>query len=165
MPWSVFAAALLAAFVLQTTVIRLLGVSSLDLLCVLALLCGLLAPTADARIAGWIIGLVQDLGSAQGLGPHAFALGLTAWLLTRLRAWLSVRPVGVRLLACLLAAWPGQFLLLLHAHTLRAGGPLELGSWMLSATMTATWSAVAAVLLTTLPWLAIRKRRRSRPAG
>ena len=107
MVWSGFAIALLLAYLLQTGVVALLGVPFVDAFLVLALLCGLVAPTHDARIAAWIAGLVQDLGSADALGIHAFTLGLTGLLLTRLRGVGNVGVWWVRGLAAFLAAWPG----------------------------------------------------------
>jgi rod shape-determining protein MreD len=127
-----------------------------------AVLCGLLAPTWDARIAAWIAGLVYDLGSADVLGIHAFTLGLTAFLLTQLREVGNVGVWWVRLLAAFLAAWPGQFVYLLHLHYWAGHGSASLWSLIAAAALTALVVAVLATAISFLPRLLQRRRRRSR---
>lgn len=163
MPWGAFAIALVLTYLVQTGVLALFGFRHFDAFLVLALLCGLRAPTYDARIAAWIVGLGQDLGSVDTLGIHAFTLGLTGLLLTYLRRVLNVSVWWVRALAALLAAWPGQVIYQMHLHYYGpAHADVSLGSLLLSATLTALVAAVLAMLIDTLPWV-MRRRRRLRP--
>lgn len=162
MAWGGFAIALLLTYLVQTGVTALLPVPGVDLFLVLALLCGLLAPTHDARIAAWVVGFAQDLGSVDALGIHAFTLGLSAWLLTYLREIINVRAWWVRALAALLAAWPGQLTYLLHVHYWAGSGDASLGGLLAAATLTAAVAAALAMLINALPGV-VRRRRRFRP--
>jgi len=162
MAWGGFIIALLLAFVLQTGVAAPLSVPHFDAFLVLALLCGLLCPTPDARIAGWIVGLVQDLSSADALGIHAFTLGLTVLLLTRIRELGNVSVWWVRAPAALLAAWPPQFIYLLHLRYWAGHTDESFGGLVLSAALTALVAAVLAMLINALPGMMQRKRRRFR---
>jgi len=160
MAWGAFVIALLLAYVLQTGVAGLLAVPHFDAFLVLALLCGLLAPTYDARLAAWITGLAQDLGSADVLGVHAFTLGLTGLLLTWLREVGNVSVWWVRVLAAFLAAWPGQLLALLHLYYWWPGhGSASLWSVIATATLTSLVAAVLAMLISALPRVTRRPRR------
>lgn len=160
MAWGAFAIALLMAYLVQTGVAVLLAVPHFDAFLVLALLCGLLAPTHEARLAGWITGLAQDLGSADALGIHAFTLGLTGLLLTLLREVGNVRVWWVRGLAALLAAWPGQLIYLVHLHYWAGYGFASLGSLVLTALLTSLVAAVLAMLINALPRVIYRRRQR-----
>lgn len=109
--WGALVIALVAVCVLQTAVVAPAAAwvaRSVDLFLVLALLCGLLAPPRDAPIAGWIIGLAQDLCSLDALGSHAIALAAGAWAMVYLREWLRADYFPVRVLLCLLAAVPAM---------------------------------------------------------
>ena len=163
MAWRAFWIALLLAYLVQTGVAALLAVPEFDAFLVLALLCGLLAPTYDARIAAWIVGFAQDLGGADALGIHAFTLGLSGLLLTHLREVLNVRVWWVRGLAVFLAAWPGQIIYLMHLHYWAGHAAVSLWSLIVSATLTALFAAVLVTLMSTLPWAIQRRRRRFRP--
>ncbi len=113
MRWGAFVIALVAACVLQTAVIAPAApwlARSLDLFLVLALLCGLLAPPRAAPVAGWIVGLAQDLCSLDALGSHAIALAAAAWAMIYLRDWLRADYFPVRVLLCFLAAVPALIL-------------------------------------------------------
>ncbi len=157
MPWAAFGVSLFVALLLQTTLVpRVL--ESLDLFLVLALLCSLLTPAGDARIAGWVAGLVQDLAAGGGLGPHAFSLGFCVWVATVLREWIPIRPYGSRLLVSVVAAWLAQLVLWSYV-ALRFE---SIGWWSVigNATSVALWSAILAVLLTALPGLRVRRRPR-----
>jgi cell shape-determining protein MreD len=162
MVWSGFAIALLLAYLFQTGVVALLGAPYVDAFLVLALLCGLLAPTHDARIAGWIAGLAQDLGSADALGIHAFTLGLTALLLTHLREVGNVGVWWVRGPVAFLAAWPGQLIYLLHLHYWAGQGSASLWQLVGNAALTALVAAALAMVINALPWMLRRRRRRYR---
>jgi cell shape-determining protein MreD len=163
MAWGAFAIALVLAYLVQTGVAALIPLPSFDPFLVLALLVGLLAPTYDARIAAWIAGFVQDLGSADALGIHAFTLGLTGLLLTHLREIVNVRVWWVRGLAALVAAWPGQLIYLLHLNYWAGVGAVSLGDVVVSATWTALLAAALATIIHALPWLVGRRRRGTRP--
>ncbi|MFQ5805204.1 MAG: hypothetical protein ACE5I3_02000 [Phycisphaerae bacterium] len=162
MAWGGFAIALLLAYLLQTGVVALLGVRFFDAFLVLALLCGLLAPTHDGRVAAWIVGLAQDLGGADALGIHAFTLGLSGLLLTRLREVGNVSIWWVRGLAAFLAAWPGQVIYLLHLHYWAGPGSVSFWNLVGTATLTSLLAAVLAMLINALPWVMRRRRRRYR---
>jgi cell shape-determining protein MreD len=131
-----------------------------DLFLALALAYGLTAPVHDARIGAWIIGFVQDLGAADALGIHAFALGLTGLLLTSLRAMVNLDLWWVRLLVAIPAAWAGAALYLLHLH-LWSNAPFA--SWwtlLASSAWTAFVAALAAAIVTAYPQMITGRRRR-----
>lgn len=167
MPWLSFALALLATFVLQLSVVHALGLRSLDLFLVLTLLLGLFAPVHEARIAGWIAGLVQSLQSDVRFGVEPFALGLTAFALTGLRGLVNTEVWWARLLVVFIAAVPGQLFTVLVDWVLdvdprnRAGFFAVLGA--------ALWVALLASLCAALVSAAVRlwrpRRGAFRPSG
>lgn len=164
MPWGAFTLALVVVYVLQTAAVRLLDLPAVDLLLAFALFCGLAAGTHDARLAGWLVGFAQDLGSGGPLGPHAVALGVTCWILTALRAAVNLHLWWARLLGAFFAALAGQLLLLVHERWWQG---LNEGSVWTAALMLFAYSFVAALLaagLTQLPiFLAWDRRRRHYP--
>jgi cell shape-determining protein MreD len=162
MAWGGFAVALILAYLVQTGLAAVVNLAWFDAFLLVALLCGLLAPVHDARIAAWITGLVYDLGSADVLGIHACTLGLTALLLTRLREVGNIGVWWVRLLAGFLAAWPGQLVYLLHLHYWAGHGAASLGGLIAHAALTGLVAAVIATALSFLPRLFQRRRRRRR---
>jgi len=160
MAWGLFALTLLVVYVLQTAVVGLFDLPWVDLFLVLALAYGLTVPLHDARIGAWIIGFVQDLGAADALGIHAFALGLTGLLVTALRAMVNLNLWWVRLLVAFLAAWAGVMLYRLHLH-FWANAPFE--SWwalLASSAWTAFVAALAAAIITAYPRIITGRRRR-----
>ena len=154
----------LAAYVVQVGIAPFAGLHRLDVFLTAALLVGLLMPVHEARLAGWIVGLVQDLASSDPLGIHAFTLGLTVLLLTWLRDLLNTRVWWARWLACLAAAVPGQVLYLLHLYYYAGRGGQPLTALLGEAAALAGVSAALATALTALPGLVLRRRRR-RPLG
>lgn len=162
MPWGWFSIALLVTYVLQTAAVPYVGVTALDLLLVLALLCGLVAPAQEARLAAWITGFVQDIGTAPGspLGLHALAFGLAVLGLTYLREWVNRHVWWVRWLIAFLVAWPTQFLVHLHTRFLQ-GADLPWSRMVLEALVTALLAALLAALLVALPTALGRRRRHS----
>jgi rod shape-determining protein MreD len=106
MPWGLFSVALLVVYLLQTAVLPHVAPPWCDLFVAFALLCGLGGPTTDARLAAWIIGLVQDAGGTGPLGIHALGLGLAVVVVTRLRELLNRELWWVRWLLGFLGAWP-----------------------------------------------------------
>ena len=164
MSWVGLLAAVIVTLLMQTTVCRMgdLPLVDLDLMLVLALVYGLLAPVNDARLAGWIIGLATDLMTEGPIGIYALALGLTALLVTLLRETMNRRLWWVRLLIGLLAAVPGQLLVLLHLRFIQGA---QVGAWwemLWSAVILSAAAALLAALITSLPRLAPRHRTTSR---
>lgn len=164
MPWGAFWIVLLVTFVLQSALIRVLGLESLDLLLAFALFCGLTGTLHDARLAGWLIGLAQDMGSGGPVGVHAVGLGLSGLLLTSLRQFANMQVWWARLIVALLAALPGQFFVALHE---RYWQQAIAGSWwsmLTSVVFISTLAALVAGLLTQLPlFLGWDRRRRHYP--
>ena len=169
MSWAGLAAAVVVAVLLQTTVCQMgdLPLIDVDLLLTLALVYGLVASADQARIAGWIIGFAYDLTSEGPLGIHAFALGLTALLLTLMRTGVNRNLWRVRLLVCCAAALPGQLLVPLHLRFVQGGNMGSLWQIGLSAVMVSVTAAVLAALITGFPPLSQRQRpvRRSWVGG
>ncbi|MCG3129263.1 MAG: hypothetical protein CHACPFDD_04184 [Phycisphaerae bacterium] len=100
MRWGIFVAMIVVVAVVQTALIaRLRVLSALDLFLLTALLWGFLSPPREAPIAGWLIGLAQDMCSSDPVGTRAVALGLAAWLVT----WLCARTNG--------SAWSAQLVI------------------------------------------------------
>ncbi len=153
-----FTIALLVTYLLQTAVVPLVGLPDLDLLLVLALVCGLAAPVQEARLAGWITGFVQDVGSASPVGLHALALGLAVLGLTYLREWVNRHVWWARWLIGFVVAWPAQFLVQLHLRFLQ-GADRPWSRMVLEALVTALIAALLAALLVALPSMFGRRRR------
>ena len=89
MRWFNFILLLFVTLVLQLGVGRLFGVGPQqvmpDLLLLLAVVFAFRGPADQALIACWILGAVKDLSSQAPLGSYAFAFGLMAWAIVRLR--------------------------------------------------------------------------------
>ncbi len=128
MRWGLFAVALLVTFIVQTTVLRSLGGSPCDLLLTLALVSGLIAPPREARLAAWLTGLAQDMGTGgfrSPLGLYALSLGLAGWLLTHLREQVNRHLWWARWVIAFAAAVPSQILVRVHLRFLQG----EVLSW------------------------------------
>ena len=164
MSWVGLLAAVIVTLLMQTTVCRMgdLPLIALDLMLVLALVYGLLAPVHDARLAGWIIGLATDLMTDGPIGIYALALGLTALLATQLRETMNRRLWWVRLLIGLLAAVPGQVLVVLHLRFIQGAQGGAWGEMLWSAVVLSAAAALVAALITSLPQLVPRHRTTSR---
>ncbi|WP_320046854.1 hypothetical protein [uncultured Ilyobacter sp.] len=160
MAWGGFAIALFFTYLLQVGVVSILDFPAVDLFLAFALLCSLFAPTHDARIAAFLIGLAQDLGSADALGIHAFTLGLTAVLLTYIRELGNMHVWWVRGLAAVLAAWPGQLLYLLHLYYWAGTGVISIRGAVYAAGVTAIVVAVLIMFVPSLPGVIHRGSRR-----
>ena len=87
MRWSSFAILAVVALVLQTSAIPKMEIQSVrpDLMFILAVHYALWGPWPDAAIAAWVLGLVAGTQSADRSGVHAFAFGLAAWAMMRMR--------------------------------------------------------------------------------
>jgi len=159
MSWGRFAIALGLVYVFQIGAASLLGWSHLDPFLIMAVIYGLTAPRHDARIAAWLAGLAQDLGSADALGVHAFTLGLTGLFVTKLREVGNVNVWWVRGLIMLAAAWPGQALYLFHLHYWSGAGAASFSALLFKATIVSAIAAAAALVVTALPSFGRRPRR------
>lgn len=166
MRWGVYLLLLLLAWVLQSTLLPLLGVRWLDLLLVLALVYGLAAPVADARLAAWFTGLAQDLASSGPLGLHAFVLGLAVLGLTYVREWVNHNLWWARWLVAFSVAWPAQLVLCLHQRFLQDApeSALTWGRIISDALLVSVVAALLAAAILGLPMLVGRRRHRRRPA-
>jgi rod shape-determining protein MreD len=162
MPWGLYTVALLLVYLAQSAVLPHFAPQWLDLFLAFALVCGLTAPVADARLAAWIAGLAQDIGGDGPLGIHALALGLAAWLLTCVRELANRELWWVRWLAGFITAAPAQLVLQVHARYYQGAAiswPGMIGYSLLSA-LAASLLAAAVVRLPTL-----LRRRRAYSAG
>lgn len=152
MRWGVFTVVLLAVCVVQPGFLASLPIplfGGLDLFLALALVCGFLAPTREAPLAGWIVGLAMDLCGSGALGARAVALGLAALAISRLREWLNGNLWWVQILICVVvgtaAAFVSGVLNAVHERLWYAASPALAGE--LAAGMRAT---IPAALLATL---------------
>lgn len=164
MRWGALALILLATLIAQKSVVWIAGATVVDLFLALALLCGLCGPTLDARIAGWVIGLTQDLGSsADAIGSNALALGACVLVLTWVRDAAQTRVWWGRLAAAFVAAWPAQvFVALYDAYWLGHGGASLLGLVGRAALVSAIAAGIAVMLIAAQPLLVSRRGRGSR---
>lgn len=161
MPWGALSILIVITLVLQTSVVRLLGLESVDLFLALALFLGLTAAVYDARLAAWGIGFVQDLASGGPIGLHAFALGATVWLLTALRGVVNLQAWWARWLVGALSAFPLQIFLVAYMYY-TLGTRFALFWTIFSISITALLAALLATLLTQLPLFLEWDRRRRR---
>jgi rod shape-determining protein MreD len=160
MRWTAFTIALVSVYLAQVGILWRFGVGWLDLFLAYALLVALIAPTAEARLAGWIVGLAQDLGSTGPIGIHALSLGLAAFLLTRVRELLNVQVWWPRGLALWLAGLPAAALAVVHRNAWSATGEWNIFSAIGSGVTTSLAAALLVLLLTTLPALTLRRRQK-----
>lgn len=158
MIWSGFALALLIVFVLQAGAASLLGLTSLDLFLALALVCSMMAPSHEARLAAWFTGLAQDLGSSDPLGIHAFILGLTAVLLTQLREVGNLAVWWVRGAIAFLAACPGQLLYRAYLRYWAGYGDDSFFNLLIASITASALAAVLALAVTFLPYYSRRRQ-------
>ena len=105
MRWFVFAVIVLVTLVLQIGVGRIFGLGPQklmpDLLLILAIIMAFRARIDNALIACWILGLLKDLTSQAVLGSYAFAFGMIALIIVRLRDMFY----GDRLLPAMVSAF------------------------------------------------------------
>src|SRR5262249_48444969 len=108
MRWGPFWLALLLVAAAQTTFVYIFDWRWLHLPLALALLCGLNAPTHDARIAAWLAGFAQELCTESStLGLFAFSFGFGVLLLTYLRDRLNPGAWWMRWLLAAIGGWAG----------------------------------------------------------
>ncbi|MBI5864335.1 MAG: hypothetical protein HZB38_07495 [Planctomycetes bacterium] len=162
MNWGTFAAALVVTLVAQKSLVWTFGWSAVDLLLVLALLCGLNAPAADARIAGWLCGFAQDLaGQPEAIGVQSLSLGLTVMLLVWMREAAPARVWWLRPLPCLVAAWIGQIVYLLLLKFGLGVGFLTAWNVLSNSFLIAAIATLLALVGMTVPAAMRRNRRRT----
>ncbi|MBL8879225.1 MAG: hypothetical protein JNG88_08905 [Phycisphaerales bacterium] len=161
MPWGAFSIIAVITLVLQTTVVRLLGIEGVDLFLALALFLGLTASTSDARLAAWCAGFVQDLAGGGPIGLHALALGTSVWLLTTLRDVVNLQVWWARWVVGALGALPAQVLVVAYLHY-GLGTRLSVVWTALSIVVTSLLAGLLATLLTQLPIFLEWDRRRRR---
>ncbi len=159
MRWGWFALALLATFIVQASFAPLLP-AGLDLFAAFALACAWLLPVEEACLAGWIAGFIQDVGSMQPLGLHAFALGLTAWGLTRIRDLVNRELWWVRWFSGFVVLFPLQ--MLVTARVLW-GARVPWWTFVTEPFTTALLAAFVAALLMLIPAALARRPRFSAP--
>jgi hypothetical protein len=158
---------LLVVFLLQKSLVWTLGwdLRSVDLFLALALICGLSAPAADARLAAWVCGLARDLAGAPAeLGLHSLTLGLTGLILVWMRDSGGGAVWWTRLVCCVLAAWAGRFVYSLLAAMVAGTGSATAWTHIAESFWIAPVSSVLALLGMTLPSLFFGRRRRYRAA-
>lgn len=159
MRWGPFWLTLLLVVVLQTSVIYALDWRWMHLLLALALLCGLNAPTHDARIAGWIAGFVQDLlTESSTLGLHALAYGSAILLLTYMRDRLNPSVWWIRWLLAGITAWAALLVVDVGMRWWLLNPPSGPSIWS-GGLRDALIAALLAVACTELPWFLPRGRR------
>lgn len=162
MPWGPLLLAIFAVYVLQTAVLWTFGLAWFDPFLALTLLFGLLWAAPEARLAGWITGLAQDLGSQDALGIHAVTLGLTALLATQLRRFLNPNVWWARFLILFLAAWPPQVVYFAHLHYWSGAGVLPISALIRQSGWLSLATVLVALLALALPWVTAWRRRRRR---
>jgi rod shape-determining protein MreD len=162
MPRVGFGLLLLVVTLLQTAVVPVLGLRSyVDLLAILTLCVGFMAPLHFAQLAGWMIGLVYGLATLSPLGVHAFALGLAAWIVTLLRGPLNADLWWLRVAVGLAAIWPAQLVIALHARIWEDARPESLAGMIAGTFLRSASAALLAAFITLVPGMLRRRRRRN----
>ncbi|MDX2197855.1 MAG: hypothetical protein SF069_02665 [Phycisphaerae bacterium] len=147
MSWPRFFIALLAVFLVQTTLARLVPGAGLDLFLALALFVALTMPAADGRIAACLAGYLQSIGSDGPLGLHALSLGGAAWAATVMRAQLNTRSLFPRFTVAVLAAVVGQLVLRVTQTLILGHAAASFGAWLQSIVVSSLVAAFLAALL------------------
>ena len=162
MPWGYFTLALVFTYVVQTAALARFAPQWLDLLLVFGLVCGLVAPLHEARLAGWIVGFAQDIRAEapSPIGLHALALGLAVLALTHLREMVNREVWWVRWVIAFVAALPAELLVLWHARVFQHA---NLSWWQIigAAVLTAAVAGWLAAVVVGLPSVLGRRRRHS----
>ena len=164
MPWGGLALAIVLAYVVQASLAWLFGPTSFDPFLLLTLCVALFRTNHDARMSGWVIGLAQDLGSADPLDVHAFVLGLTAVFVTQLRQVLNANLWWSRGAILLAAAFPAQLIQVLFLRV-RLGWEDSLVSLTWQAFVLSMVATLLAGAFLALPWVAVWRRRSLRAEG
>lgn len=163
MRWGTFVTILFAAYLLQA--LAPISPEHLPLLLALAIVCGLNAPTADARIAAWLCGFMLDLtGGPTSIGVNSLALGLTGLILTWLRESGLFGSGPARFLIAVAAAWPGQIIYDVLTFSSAPGG-YSIWRGVMSTLLTSAMAALIAMIFAIFPILVLSRRRRFGRAG
>ena len=152
MRWFSFAILAVIALVLQTTVVPRMEIQLIrpDLVFILAVHYALWGPWPDAAIAAWILGFIASLQSADPVGIQAFAFGLAAWCILRIRQVLFRDHAMTQLLLTLCFMFAIQLIIGLYRRWAMA--PAE-GGFVWPALMTAVYTGACAPYL---HWVLIR---------
>lgn len=164
MRWGAFSAALLAVFVVDTTIVKTFSggiLGSIDFFLIMALFYGFCAPAREAPLAGWLIGLTQDMTSLDALGVHATGLGLMVLGLTVVRDWANSDAWWVQApLGFLVACGGGLVVAILSSANLRfwerVSPSLARGTW--EGVKTAVMGAVVVTACLQVPWIVLRRK-------
>lgn len=159
--WVGLGVGVVAALLAQTCVAWLIPAPWLDLFLAFALAVSLLGAPADARIAGWLIGLAQDLTSLDAFGIHALVLGIAALLVTQLREWWPVDLLAGRFLLLVACGLTSQIVYVAHAWFWSARPGETLAELVVSALL----AALAAAALAAWGVGAVSSRARARGRG
>lgn len=151
MSWTLLGISLVIAYLLQTTVLgvvgaQLFGMQPFDLLLALALTAALLMPRDDARLAGLAAGFAADFAGTGAFGVHAFAFGVGALVLTAWRDAVRLDIWFVRLPLACGAAIAAEWLLAAHMAYWQ-GSNLSLLTLLARGTVVAILAAVIATIL------------------
>lgn len=162
MRWGTFLIILFAAYLVHALLPTVISPAYLPLLLALAIVCGLNAPTDDARIAAWLCGLMLDLtGEPHLIGLNSLALGLTGLILTWLRETGLFSGPPARFLIAVFAAWPGQMLYDIIAFGSRPGG-YSIWNGLAATLFTSAIATVVALVFAAFPVMASQRRRLGR---
>jgi rod shape-determining protein MreD len=168
MRWFRFAVLVIAASILQTSLVDLLAVRDPevkpDLLLILLVFFALRAEPTDAVIASFSIGFVADLISpAVGLmGPRIISFGVIGTLLSRLNAFFCIRRMPFEG-AAIFAAGLATGLLTILLSYLRAA-PAGLNPWIRLLWQPVYSAVLGPFLFLPVAWgmrITAKKRRRS----
>jgi rod shape-determining protein MreD len=157
MRWLPFMILACIGVVLQTTVVHRLQINhvSLDLIFILAAYYALNAPTADAKIAAWLLGFSADLVDPGPLGVMAFCFGLTALLVVQFRDTMFRSHPLTSAFVTLFCTWmihmlAGAFFILTHPEVHRS---------VVEVVLQATYTAIyTALLAPSIHWMLDRMR-------
>lgn len=155
MRWFSFAILAVVTLVLQTAVVPRLEIQSVrpDLVFILAVHYALWGPWPQAAIAGWILGLLAGLQSADRIGVQAFCFGLAAWAIIKIRQVVFRDHAITQLLITFVFTVLVQMMIGLYR---RWGVPLVEGGVLWPTILTGVYTAACAPYL---HWLLIRLGR------
>jgi len=157
MRWLSFSILLFALIVVQVSMGYLFGIIKPDFLLLLAVLLAYRGSGPKMLIACWILGFAKDLTSEASLGCYAFAFGLIALLIVRVRElFYGDHPLALIILTALCSFIVEQMILAL--------GFIK-GDLAESSYATITWALLFAALFTggLAPygqWLVMKMHRR-----
>lgn len=163
MNWGWMILVVVIALLIQTAVLPSAEQRWLDLMLALALVVGLVGPTHDARLFGWVVGFAKDLQSADPIGLHAFVLGLAITALTYLRDMVIRQHWWARWLIGFLVAMTAELItnIFLYAYAAHGTWWQVLSESVGKAAASAAVASFIAAVVVGLPSLALSGRRRA----